>query len=92
MRSRRIQRVACARCGWSGGRAEGPEVLVRPCFKCGGPVCKVGAVYLEERRWAGCRCGWYGEVAPARVGAACTKCGAATGLALVVLEDGTVLA
>ncbi len=92
MRSRQVQRVACTSCGWSGGRADSPEVLARPCFKCAGTVEKVGAVFTEDRRWAGCRCGWYGEVTPNRLGAACTKCGAATGVAHVVLEDGTVLA
>lgn len=92
MRAREKQRVVCTGCGWSGGRADGPDVLVRPCFKCGAPVERVGAVYVEERAWAGCRCGWYGEVPTTRVGKPCTRCGAATGVALVMLEDGTVLA
>ncbi len=92
MRSREKQRVICQGCGWSGGRATGPDILVRPCYRCSGPVEAIGPVYVEERRWAGCRCGWYGEVATDRVGQPCCKCSAATGLAMVVLEDGTVLA
>jgi hypothetical protein len=92
MRSREKQRVACDSCGWSGGRANGPEVLTRPCFKCGGPVVRAGGVYVEERQLAGCICGWHGEVTADRIGQACSKCGSATGVAYVVLEDGTVLA
>jgi hypothetical protein len=92
MRNPEKQRVACLDCGWSGGRTNGAEVLTRPCFKCGGPVERAGGVYVEARQWAGCRCGWYGEMIPQKVGEPCNRCGQATGLAYVVLEDGTVLA
>lgn len=92
MRNPEKQRVVCSSCGWTGGRTNGAEVLTRPCYKCGGPVERVGAVYVEERVWAGCRCGWYGEVARDRLGRECVRCGMPTGVACVVLEDGTVLA
>jgi hypothetical protein len=91
MRATTKQRVICTGCQWTGGRADGPEVLDRPCFKCGQPVEKVGPSYEELRAFAGCRCGWYGTMSAARVGNACRLCGAATGVVHLVLEDGTVL-
>jgi hypothetical protein len=92
MRSRNKQRVHCEACAWSGGRAEGERALTLPCFKCGGPVVAVGPVYLEVRSWAGCRCGWHGEISTDRIGGACVRCGAMTEPAFLVLDSGQVLA
>jgi hypothetical protein len=93
MRAKTKQRVACDGCGWSGGRAAGPDVLDRPCFRCGGPVVAAGGVYEEVRGWAGCVCGWYGEIDVQRIGRPCRMCGTPTVPANVVLTDsGQVLA
>lgn len=88
---RTVQRVVCRACGWNGGRSDGPKVLERPCFVCGGPVDRMGPAFSETRVGAGCPCGWSGRVAEARIGQPCSKCGSPIQTARTLLEDGTVL-
>jgi hypothetical protein len=69
------QRVVCLGCGWSGGRTAANPNLLGPCSKCGQNVQAVGAVYVEERVFAGCEaCGWWGQRPPSRVVTDCPSC------------------